>query len=182
VSRIRSVLGTWFTNQKPISCLLLSHLAFGPSAVRYWGGQVKVSVRRRNLGLKPTFQETTNSEIARKCFTYLHDGALAYGSVQLMEKDHKAIDTSHLQAFPLLSYAVLHWPEHARYSSGLAEDIFDLSIPFYAKESPIRKGLVNDVLDRERGWGAPKLLFAVTLGVSFWFSSVYLETPPEGLE
>jgi len=46
-------------------------------------------------------------------------------------------DTSHLQAFPLLSYAVLHWPEHARYSDSLAEDIFDLSIPFYTRMTAI---------------------------------------------
>jgi hypothetical protein len=51
----------------------------------------------------------TNAEIARTCFTYLHGGALADGSVQLVEKFYKAADISHLQAFPLLSYAVLYW-------------------------------------------------------------------------
>jgi ankyrin repeat protein len=84
-------------------------------------------------------EKKTNSEIAQTCFNYLHDGALADGSVQLVERYSKAADTSHLQAFPLLSYAVLHWPEHARYSDNLAEDIFDLSIPFYKKNSLVRE-------------------------------------------
>ena len=84
-------------------------------------------------------EEETNAEIARTCFTYLHGGALADGSVQLVEKFYKAADISHLQAFPLLSYAVLYWLEHARHSSNLTEDIFDLSIPFYKKKSPIRE-------------------------------------------
>jgi hypothetical protein len=53
-------------------------------------------------------EEETNTEIAQTCFTYLHDGALADGSVQLVEKFYKAADISHLQAFPLLSYAVLY--------------------------------------------------------------------------
>ena len=84
-------------------------------------------------------KEATNSEIARICFTYLCGGALANGPVQLVERYNMAVDKSKLQAFPLLSYSVLHWLEHARYSSGLADDIFDLSNPFYEKKSPVLK-------------------------------------------
>ena len=52
--------------------------------------------------------EETNSEIARKCFKYLYCGALANGPVQLIAIGGNYADTSHLQAFPLLSYAVLY--------------------------------------------------------------------------
>jgi len=100
---------------------------------------------RKNPDLNPELEffrvreEETNAEIAKTCFTYLHSGAFADGSVQLVEIYNKAADTTHLLAFPLLSYAVLHWLEHAQNSSSLAEDIFDLSIPFYNKDSPIRE-------------------------------------------
>jgi ankyrin repeat protein len=79
-------------------------------------------------------KEGANAEIARTCFTSL--GALADGSVQLVNEYNKV---AYIPAFPLLFYAVFHWPEHARYSYSLAEDIFDLSNPFYQKQSPIRK-------------------------------------------
>lgn len=65
-------------------------------------------------------------------FGYLQNGALAAGEVDL------ETNTSHLKAFPFLSYAVLHWPEHAR-SLARSEDIFDLSLFFYHKKSQIRK-------------------------------------------
>ena len=72
-----------------------------------------------------------NLEIARKCFHYLQNGALAGGKVDLLEMN------SHLEAFPLLSYAVLHWHQHAR-SLARSEGIFDLSLPFYNKYSRVR--------------------------------------------
>ena len=73
-------------------------------------------------------EEIGNLEIARKCLEYLQNGALENWKVNLR------MDTAH---FPLLSYAALHWHEHAR-SLARSEDIFDLSLPFYHKESPIR--------------------------------------------
>lgn len=76
-------------------------------------------------------EEAVNLEITRKCLDYLQQGALAAGAVDLTG------DTSHLKAFPLLSYAVLHWPEHAR-SLSRSEDVFDLSLPFYHKKSQVR--------------------------------------------
>ena len=48
-------------------------------------------------------EEETHAEIAQTCFTYLHGGALANGSVQLVETYERAVDKSHLRAFPLLS-------------------------------------------------------------------------------
>ena len=72
-----------------------------------------------------------NLEIARKCLHYLESGALANTEPKVLEKSR------HLRAFPLLSYAVLHWHEHARLLAR-SEDIFDLSLPFYQKKSQTR--------------------------------------------
>ena len=76
--------------------------------------------------------EASNLEITRKCLDYLQHSPLTAGEVNLER------DTSHLKAFPLLSYAVLYWPEHAR-SLNRSEDIFNLSQPFYHKKSQIRQ-------------------------------------------
>ncbi|KAJ9654851.1 hypothetical protein H2201_008925, partial [Coniosporium apollinis] len=78
-------------------------------------------------------KEAANLEVARRCLSYLQDGALAGGKVDL------ARDTQRTKAFPLLSYAVLHWPEHARCLSDPRLDIFDLSLSFYADRSPVRE-------------------------------------------
>ncbi|CZR58736.1 uncharacterized protein PAC_08628 [Phialocephala subalpina] len=77
-------------------------------------------------------KEVASLEIARKCFHYLQNGALAAGGVNLKT------DISHSKAFPLLSYAALHWPEHAK-TLACSEDIFDLSLPFYHENSCIRE-------------------------------------------
>ncbi|MCJ1269980.1 Ankyrin-2 [Lobaria immixta] len=77
-------------------------------------------------------EEAVNLEIARKCLHYLQDGALAAGKVDLRK------DTSHLRDFPLLSYAALHWPKHAR-TLAPSEDIFDLSLSFYHEKSRTRE-------------------------------------------
>jgi hypothetical protein len=92
----------------------------------------------KTRNLNPTLEvfrvkeEVGNLEIAKKCLDYLQNGALADGEVDLQR------NTLHLQAFPLLSYAVLYWPEHTR-SLARSEDIFDLSLPFYRKTSRIRQ-------------------------------------------
>lgn len=69
-------------------------------------------------------------EIAKKCLDYLQNGPFTNGKVDLK-------NTTYLKAFPLLSYATLHWPEHAR-SLARSEDIFDLSLSFYHEKSQIR--------------------------------------------
>ena len=76
-------------------------------------------------------EEATNLEIARKCLDYLHGGALDNIETEILRNG------DHLRAFPLLSYAALHWHEHARFVD-CSEDIFDLSHRFYHKNSPIR--------------------------------------------
>ncbi|KAI9742898.1 MAG: hypothetical protein M1818_003627 [Claussenomyces sp. TS43310] len=69
-------------------------------------------------------KEAGNLEIARRCLDYLRNGALADGEVNL------ETDTSHLKAFPLLSYAARHWPEHAS-SLARSETISNLSLFCY---------------------------------------------------
>jgi hypothetical protein len=76
-------------------------------------------------------EEIGNLEIARKCLDYLQNSVLIDRKVNLRK------NTTHLKAFPLLSYAALHWHEHAR-SLARSEDIFYLSLPFYHKKSQIR--------------------------------------------
>ena len=84
-------------------------------------------------------EEKVNLEIARKCLAYLQNGALADGAVVLEHRFGGPVkDVSRLNAFPLLSYATLYWPEHAR-SLASSEDIFDLSYSFYDEKSPVRE-------------------------------------------
>jgi ankyrin repeat protein len=77
-------------------------------------------------------KEVGNLKIAARCLDYLQDGALRDGKVDLK------VNIAHLKAFPLLSYAALHWHEHAR-SLNRSENIFDLSLPFYQTKSQIRE-------------------------------------------
>jgi ankyrin repeat protein len=86
-----------------------------------------------------------NLEIARKCFYYLQNSAFADGQVNLEER-HGIKDISRLKEFPLLSYAAIHWPEHAR-SLARSEDIFSLPLPFYAKKSLVRESWLKTYWD-----------------------------------
>ena len=97
-------------------------------------------------------EEKTNLEIAQKCLAYLQNGALADGAVFLEDKYDLVKDTSRLKAFPLLSYATLHWPEHAR-SLASSEDIFDLSSPFFKEKSLVREYWLQTYFTTKR-WNA----------------------------
>ena len=90
-------------------------------------------------------EEVANLEIARRCLEYLHTGALENREPRLLKNDN------HLRAFPLLSYAALHWPEHARFLAR-SEDIFDLSHPFYHEKSSIRRSWLKEYW-ASRGYG-----------------------------
>ena len=76
--------------------------------------------------------EEAHFELARTCFAYIQNGALAHGPLDFKDKD-----ASHLRDLPLLNYAALYWPHHARFSSEYAEKMFDLSRPFFQKKSPL---------------------------------------------
>lgn len=92
---------------------------------------------RKNQDSNPVLEafrvrdQVANLEIARRCLEYLQSGALENNKSDVLR------DEEHLSRFPLLSYAVLHWPEHARFLD-CSEDIFDLSLPFYRNTSQIR--------------------------------------------
>ena len=73
-----------------------------------------------------------NHEIARKCLQYLEDNLLASEDIDLRNT------ISRFEAFPLLSYATSYWHVHAR-TLLISDDIFDLSRPFYHKNSRIRE-------------------------------------------
>ena len=73
-------------------------------------------------------EKAGNHEIASKCLQYLEDNLVTRVDSYLEE------ETS--EAFPLLSYATRYWHIHAR-SLPSADDVFDLSRPFYRKNSRI---------------------------------------------
>ena len=78
-------------------------------------------------------EKAGNQEIARKCFQYLEDNLLASEKI-----DDPCRETLQFKDFPLLSYAIPYWPIHARLLPR-SDDIFDLSRPFYRKDSRIRE-------------------------------------------
>jgi hypothetical protein len=52
-------------------------------------------------------EDIGNQEVARKCFYYLQNGALADGAVDL-NRSYGLKNTSRLKDFPLLSYAAMY--------------------------------------------------------------------------
>jgi hypothetical protein len=77
-------------------------------------------------------EKVGNLEIMRKCLDYLQSNS------DLEGKKVDLKDIIHSRAFPLFSYAALYWPEHAR-SLAWSEDVFDLSHPFYQRNSLARE-------------------------------------------
>ena len=100
-------------------------------------------------------EKAGNHEIAKTCFQYLEDNLLASGGIDPER------EISHLEAFPLLSYATRYWHVHAR-SLPSSDDIFDLSRPFYRKDSRIRELWLKTYSDLEEEYysftGSSKLL------------------------
>ncbi|KAL6716618.1 hypothetical protein ACLMJK_006186 [Lecanora helva] len=90
-----------------------------------------------------------HTDIAEFCFSYLQDGALEGGAVAIdllqgkwassstdvhpfhnsSEDDMKAL--SRIKDFPLLPYAALMWPRHARKSTDKDAKLFDPAAPLY---------------------------------------------------
>ena len=73
-------------------------------------------------------QEEANYELAQTCFEYIQNGAFSSDPINIK-------DALHLRKFPLLNYAALYWPEHARRCSNFGEEMFDLTGPFCQKKS-----------------------------------------------
>lgn len=77
-------------------------------------------------------EDVANYDIAKRCLEYLQSGSI---DVRNPRPKDLLRDYDHLRAFPLLLYAALEWPEHAR---SLSDHSFDLSLPFYHEKSQIR--------------------------------------------
>ncbi len=88
--------------------------------------------------------------IVNFCVEYLSKGPLKEGTVDLRRpsKEHK----NRLRKYPLLKYAVLHWPDHARRCSGSNNDIFSLSHPFYNKKSALRRCWWDTYVSPKSSW------------------------------
>ena len=79
-------------------------------------------------------ERVVNHEIARTCLQYLENNMLACMAIQTK--------TARSEAYSLLSYAARYWHIHAR-SLPSSDDVFDLSRPFYHKDSRIRELWLN---------------------------------------
>lgn len=75
-------------------------------------------------------------EIAMTCLNYLQNGTLTDGPLTDEDVD-EGEDSPRIRNNPLLLYAALHWQEHAKLLT-TSEAIFDLSLPFYDRESRVR--------------------------------------------
>ncbi|KFY68330.1 hypothetical protein V498_10663 [Pseudogymnoascus sp. VKM F-4517 (FW-2822)] len=105
-------------------------------------------------------EEVGHIEIARKCFDYLQNGALAGGKVDLSS------NSLHLKAFPLLSYAALNWPHHTKYVPR-SEYIVDPSHPFYEKKSQTWESWLKTYWAATSEEGPPDLF--TPLHLASWF-------------
>jgi len=75
--------------------------------------------------------EASHLELAQKCLDCIAQSGLQYKAINIdAELDPRES--------PLLRYATLHWPEHARSCSALAVKLFDRPAPFFQRESPLR--------------------------------------------
>ncbi|KAL1988196.1 hypothetical protein VTN96DRAFT_726 [Rasamsonia emersonii] len=108
--------------------------------------------------------EKAHFQLAQTCLAYLQKSDLHTRAVRFQDPpalpvvplseepprvsdvlrgDNGVVDekSSHryLEEFPLLRYAALHWPEHARLSSGCADMLFDPGHPFFQKDSALRR-------------------------------------------
>ncbi|CEO59719.1 hypothetical protein PMG11_04384 [Penicillium brasilianum] len=72
-----------------------------------------------------------HAEIARTCMDYIEKSNLCHKTLDIE-------DASVLQKSPLLNYAVLHWPEHAKCPSTHAERDYHLSRPLFQETSLVR--------------------------------------------
>ncbi|PSN59264.1 hypothetical protein BS50DRAFT_260919 [Corynespora cassiicola Philippines] len=75
--------------------------------------------------------ETAHFKLAQACLDCVACSGLQHALVDLEDKS--------CPESPLLRYAVLHWPEHAKQCSALAASLFSLSKPIFQKNSTLRK-------------------------------------------
>jgi ankyrin repeat protein len=108
--------------------------------------------------------EEAHLELARACFDCIEHSALQHTPLDIT-------DASCLAESPLLLYAALHWPEHARRCSTFAKELLDLSRPFFQKESDLRRNWWETYRKREAWLKAsplPLLHMASHFGIVLW--------------
>lgn len=75
--------------------------------------------------------EPSHLELAQKCLDCITRSGLQNSAFNLSDR----LDP---RESPLLPYATLYWPEHAKRCSALAAKLFDASALFFKKKSPLR--------------------------------------------
>jgi hypothetical protein len=86
-------------------------------------------------------------EIARACIRHIQGdpkgtSPFMTGRTINLGRGQPDVQCAEMQEFPLLQYAGLHWPEHARCCSE-DEVIFDLSVPFFHEQSLVRRAWLH---------------------------------------
>jgi len=76
-------------------------------------------------------EEPSHLELAQKCLDCIAQSSFQHKAIELRVK----LDP---QESPLLRYATLCWPDHARSCSTLAVELFSYDAPFFQKKSPLR--------------------------------------------
>ncbi|KAH0533932.1 hypothetical protein FGG08_007454 [Glutinoglossum americanum] len=101
-------------------------------------------------------------EVARTCYNYVQTGGFSDRSLTIRKRwfDDEP-DIAHLRAYPLLEYATLYWPEHARYAPDAVEYIFDLSSSFCQDVSTCRENWLRTYWDSEKFYGRPPKSFTL---------------------
>jgi hypothetical protein len=123
------------------SCGLLLKIQHGDQ-VGLIHQSAKEYLLRKNKDAKPDLEffrvkrGPGHLEIAMTCLDYLQNGALTDGPLTDEDVD-EGRNSPRIKHAPLLLYAALHWQEHAKLLS-VSEAIFDLSHPFYRRESRVR--------------------------------------------
>jgi ankyrin repeat protein len=111
--------------------------------------------------------EAAHLELARTCFDCVMQSGLQYAPLN-------PNDGSSSRELPLLSYATLHWPEHARYCSMLAGELLSFEMPFFQKDSNLRKNWWATYNARSwRNLSTPPLLHMTChLGIVPWVVAI----------
>ncbi|KAI9695778.1 MAG: hypothetical protein M1820_008451 [Bogoriella megaspora] len=111
--------------------------------------------------------EETHFEIARICLDCLSHSPFESAPMDL-NNELSLLD------FPLVKYATMHWPDHARKSSAFAGELVHLSGSLLEKDSKIRDNWWKTYY--EGTWDSPKALpqlhMACYLGIEPWVQSI----------
>ncbi len=104
--------------------------------------------------------EKAHLELAQTCLNW----------IRRRDLQRRYLDSNNVSAreSPLLDYAVLHWPEHARCSSAYAKELLNRSRSFFKEESTIRENWRRMYLKRVGGVPSLPLHMASDLGIAPW--------------